>query len=117
KLRELAGRSETLVFFESPRRMVETLTLLKEGLGNRQAVVARELTKTHQEWLRGTFTEIAAAFADRDAVLGEITLVVEGAGEGAVVESNLLPLDEAIKNGLKQGLHSRELRDQLAPQY
>lgn len=117
KLRELSTRVETLVFFESPRRLLETLTLLEEGLGNRNAVVARELTKTHQEWLRGTFTDIAARFANRDAVLGEITLVVEGAGEGAAVETNQQPLDDAIKQGLKNGLNPRELRDHLMAQY
>ncbi len=75
---ELAAEPRTMVFFESRRRVAETLAELAAAFGpDRQAVACRELTKTHEEIARGTLTELAA-WAKR-GVLGEITLVVAGA--------------------------------------
>ena len=75
---ELAAERRTLVFFESPRRLPATLAELAASFGpQRRAAVCRELTKTHEEVIRGTLAELAAQLAD--GVLGEITLVVAGA--------------------------------------
>jgi 16S rRNA (cytidine1402-2'-O)-methyltransferase len=75
---ELSAEQRTLVFFESPRRVGQTLADLARAFGaDRQAVVCRELTKTHEEVVRGTLAELAARFAD--GTLGEVTLVVGGA--------------------------------------
>jgi 16S rRNA (cytidine1402-2'-O)-methyltransferase len=75
---ELAGERRTLIFFESPRRLAVTLSALATALGEgRRAAVCRELTKTHEEVRRGTLGELAAWA--RSGVLGEVTLVVEGA--------------------------------------
>ena len=57
-LRDLAGRRETLVLFEAPHRVRETLEAIRGILGNRQIVAARELTKMHEECLRGTIEEV-----------------------------------------------------------
>ena len=82
---ELAGERRTMVFFESPRRAGTTLRELSAAFGQeRRAVVCRELTKTHEEVRRGTLAELAAWAAG--GLLGEITVVVEGApaaGRGA----------------------------------
>lgn len=75
---ELAAERRTMVFFESPRRLATTLSDLSSAFGAaRSAVVCRELTKTHEEVIRGTLDELAQ-WAKAD-VLGEITLVVAGA--------------------------------------
>ncbi|MUM15595.1 16S rRNA (cytidine(1402)-2'-O)-methyltransferase [Mycobacterium sp. CBMA271] len=77
-LAELATERRTCVFFESPRRLADTLADAVEVLGPvRRAAVCRELTKTHEEVLRGTLYELAA-WAEGD-VLGEITVVLDGA--------------------------------------
>lgn len=77
-LAELAGERRTLVFFESPQRLPATLVDLAEAFGaGRRAVVARELTKLHEEVARGTLAELAVRFAEPPK--GEIALVVEGA--------------------------------------
>jgi 16S rRNA (cytidine1402-2'-O)-methyltransferase len=77
---ELAGDRRTQVYFESGRRLASTLAELATSHGDdRQAVVCRELTKTHEEIRRGTLAELAA-WAGSDAVRGEITLVVAGLG-------------------------------------
>jgi 16S rRNA (cytidine1402-2'-O)-methyltransferase len=75
---ELAAERRTLIFFESPRRLGTTLAELAAAFGgDRKAVVCRELTKTHEEVIRGTLASLAADLAD--GVLGEVTLVVGGA--------------------------------------
>jgi 16S rRNA (cytidine1402-2'-O)-methyltransferase len=68
----------TLVFYLPTRRLAEFLEAVGEVLGNRRVVVARELTKVHEEFLRGTVTELAAAVGSR-ALKGEATVLVEGA--------------------------------------
>jgi 16S rRNA (cytidine1402-2'-O)-methyltransferase len=86
---DLAAESRTLVFFESPRRIGATLADLAAAFGpDRRAVVCRELTKTHEEVLRGSLGELAARLAE--GVLGEVTLVVAGASQlpEAVAESD-----------------------------
>jgi 16S rRNA (cytidine1402-2'-O)-methyltransferase len=77
---ELAGDHRTQVYFESGRRLASTLSELAASHGeDRQAVVCRELTKTHEEIRRGTLAELTA-WAGSGAVRGEITLVVAGLG-------------------------------------
>ena len=68
----------TLIFFESPRRIKNSLKLLSELLGDRQIAVCRELTKMHEEVTRGTLSELRKNFNNRETVKGEITLVIEG---------------------------------------
>jgi 16S rRNA (cytidine1402-2'-O)-methyltransferase len=79
---ELAADARTHVLFESPYRLAKTLGELAESHGaDRRAVVCRELTKTHEEIVRGTLGELAAWASDRPGrVKGEITLVVAGLG-------------------------------------
>ena len=68
----------SLIFFESPHRIEKLLGALLDGLGNRRAVIARELTKRFEEFQRGTLKELADRMRDQRPK-GEITLVVEGA--------------------------------------
>ena len=90
----LAAEPRTCVFFESPRRLAKTLNDAVDALGpERRAVVCRELTKTHEEIVRGTLSELTEWASD--GVLGEITVVLAGAKPKAdlatlVVEVNVL---------------------------
>jgi 16S rRNA (cytidine1402-2'-O)-methyltransferase len=93
ELARLARETRTLVFFEAPHRIAETLAdLVSEFGGERRAVVARELTKTHETIYRGKLSELAQQAAnDANFQRGEITLVVSGAEEVAgAVDSQLL---------------------------
>src|SRR5208283_3385654 len=77
RLRALEAFKEaaaTLIFYEAPHRIVETLAAVEQVLGDRPVVVARELTKIHEEFLRGTAAQIRAALEARESVKGEITL-------------------------------------------
>ena len=78
KLRQMADYNGTLIFYESPHRLPGTLRNIYEVLGNRRAVLARELTKIHEEFIRGTLTEIVAQINKLETIKGEFTIVVEG---------------------------------------
>ncbi|TLX75316.1 16S rRNA (cytidine(1402)-2'-O)-methyltransferase [Labilibacter sediminis] len=78
RLQALAEESRTMIFYESPFRLVKTLKQLAEVLGNdRQTSVSRELTKLHEETKRGTLLEVASYF-EQKTVKGEIVIIVEG---------------------------------------
>ena len=79
RLRALADEPRTMVLYESPHRLPRLLRELAEHLGDdRPAAVARELTKIHEEFRRGTLAELAAEFESRERVRGEIVIVVGG---------------------------------------
>jgi 16S rRNA (cytidine1402-2'-O)-methyltransferase len=75
-LRSLGELGHTCVLFESPHRLAATLAAMAAELGDRPLVLCREMTKLHEEILRGTAGEIAAAMAARESVKGEIVLVI-----------------------------------------
>ncbi|MCB2196509.1 MAG: 16S rRNA (cytidine(1402)-2'-O)-methyltransferase [Bacteroidetes bacterium] len=78
RIQELASEQKTMVFYESPYRLVKTLTQLAEVLGEeRNASVSRELTKIHEENVRGTLKELIEYYS-KSTVKGEIVLIVEG---------------------------------------
>ena len=85
-LDEVAAERATLVFYESPLRVVDALDEMREALGDREAFLCREATKVHEEYARGRLSELRERLAARDAVKGEIVLVVAGAPEQAVEE-------------------------------
>ncbi len=80
RLTELRLMRETLVFYEAPHRIRETLAEAREVLGNRQAALARELTKLHEQFLRGTLSEISAQLMTQEP-RGEMTLVIAGSSD------------------------------------
>ena len=95
---EFAKLKATLIFFESPHRIIETLNDLGEALPGRSVAVTRELTKLHEEVLRGTASEIAEQLAARASVKGEITLLVGPPQEEEAVSEE--DLDAAITQAL-----------------
>lgn len=107
RLATLAGDQRPCVFFESPRRLGATLADLLDQWGDRRAAVCRELTKVHEEVVRGSLSELLA-WADGE-VLGEVTLVVAGADAEEPVNPVLLA--EQVAALVRAG-HSR--RDAVA---
>jgi 16S rRNA (cytidine1402-2'-O)-methyltransferase len=94
-IRELEAVPATLVFFEGPSRLAESLEDLSTILGPRPAAIARELTKMHEEVRRGTLETLAAHYADSGEVKGEIVVVVAPPAEGAA--SSAETLDDRLK--------------------
>ena len=101
-LRAVLSGSETVVAFESPRRLAATLSVLAAMDPERPAAVCRELTKVHEEVARGTAAELAERFGGR-AVRGEVVLVVGGApaGGGADVEAAADALRRLVEAGAR----------------
>ncbi len=88
-LQALSDGTATIVFYEAPHRLSETLGDLQQIVGERQIVVAREVSKVHEEFIRGTVGEVIGQLAGRE-VKGEITIVVHGStGDAPVSEQQL----------------------------
>jgi 16S rRNA (cytidine1402-2'-O)-methyltransferase len=85
KLESLAREERTIILYESPHRLLRTLTDLKGALGERRVSVARELTKKFEEVVRGTLTSAYEAFASR-SIKGEFVLVIAGADDALPAE-------------------------------
>jgi 16S rRNA (cytidine1402-2'-O)-methyltransferase len=76
-IEDLVQEKRTIVLFESPHRIAKTLNELYQAMGDRKAVLARELTKIHEEVIRGTLEDLAVV-AEEQKLKGEITLVISG---------------------------------------
>jgi len=99
-LKTLAAERRTCVFFESPRRLADTLKDAVDVLGaDRKAVVCRELTKTHEEIVRGTLGELAEWANDK--VLGEITVVLAGATPKAELATLVDEVNALVDDGVR----------------
>lgn len=106
RLRELVPIPGALVMYESPHRVAATLAAVAEVFPQRRAALVRELTKLHEEVLRGPAPQLAALVAERDEIKGECVVVIEGpvAGEERPAPQVAeLPLDEAIVAALEAG--------------
>ncbi len=77
RLMQFRSFNSTLIFYESPHRIAQTLADAREILGEREAAVARELTKLHEEIVRGRLSELAERFKSEDAARGEMVLVID----------------------------------------
>ena len=114
KLESLRFVRETLVLYEAPHRVLETLSEAQTVLGNRRAALAREVTKLHEQFLRGTLADIRAQLQMQEP-RGEITLVIAGASE---TDEQPLPLHESLTTQLEQliqtGISRNDALKQLA---
>ena len=107
---ELVGETRTMVFFESPRRLGASLRALREGLGSaRRACVCRELTKTHEDVVRGTLGELAERFDGE--VLGEVVVVADAAAAEvlALADAGLRLKDAAAHVAGRTGTRTKDL--------
>jgi 16S rRNA (cytidine1402-2'-O)-methyltransferase len=100
---QVQAEPRTLVIYEAPHRLVETLADLLDGLGDREAAVAREVTKLHEEIWRGTLSGALAEFGGRD-VRGEITLVIGGAASAGAEVWSAEQVRAALADHLAQGV-------------
>lgn len=127
RLGALAHEERTLVFFESPRRVPQTLEDMATVFGpDRRVVVARELTKIHEEVIRGTVAEVAERLTDREQLKGEVVLVLEGGDPlpppdlGALVAEARELVDGGVRKRVaahevaaRHGVHANPIYDAL----
>jgi 16S rRNA (cytidine1402-2'-O)-methyltransferase len=113
-LAQLRPLPAQLVFYESPHRLRQTLLDLAETLGDRPALVARELTKVHEEQARGLLSKLAERFSDE--VRGEVVVVVSGASAKAEAEDPA-ELEREVRERLARGERPRQIADALSGEY
>jgi 16S rRNA (cytidine1402-2'-O)-methyltransferase len=114
RLQAVRGEPRTLIFYETPHRLKDSLDDIREVLDDREITLAREVTKMHEEFLRGRVSEIFNQIADRE-IKGELTLVIAGrAGESTVP---LEQLKEEIHTLAAEGMRIKEIAEVLGAKY
>ena len=113
KLEEIKKSEKTIIIYEAPHKMKATLEDLKDIVENRKIVLARELTKIHEEFIRGNIDELLNKIGD---LKGEMILIIEGAPkiENAENELSLLSLEEHYKYYEKQGFSKKDIIKKIA---
>lgn len=115
KLEELKYETKTLIFYEAPHKLKGTLELMQEILGDRNIVLAKELTKIHEEFLRGSISQILEKI---DLIKGEFVILVQGSNSSkADVEKDLInnkTLEEHYEIYEKMGLDKKEIIKRIA---
>ncbi|MGA8181670.1 MAG: 16S rRNA (cytidine(1402)-2'-O)-methyltransferase [Desulfobacterales bacterium] len=96
QLQELAHETRTLIFYESPGRILAFMNEIKAVMGDRYGVLCREMTKLHEESLRGRLSEVIETLSNRPAVKGECTLLVKGSEDNMSVSRDIVR-DELIE--------------------
>lgn len=112
-LETVRSTPEVVVLFESPERTADTLTELARIMPERRCVVARELTKMHEEFVRGTIDELAKSLSERE-LLGEVTIVIGPQENVGTPEMSDEDLDKLIDAELGRGRRPRDVADEVA---
>ena len=102
EIASLKSRKETIILYEAPHRIMKTLGLLKDGLGDRYICLARELTKINEEYIRGNLSELLEL--DEATIKGEIVLIIEGNKEETSIDDKQIisRVEYFVKLGLSQ---------------
>ena len=113
KIEEIKKSEKTIIIYEAPHKIKNTLLDLKEILKNRKIVLARELTKIHEEFIRKNIEEL---LEEIDNIKGEIILIIEGSKDERSNENelNFLSLEEHYNYYEKQGLDKKEIIKKIA---
>ena len=114
KLKKIEFAKETVIIYEAPHKLKQTLKDLENILENRKITVAREITKIHEEFVRGTASELLDIFQD---VKGEFVLIIEKSNKELVEDMqnlNDLTLEEHYKYYEKKGLDKKEIIKKIA---
>lgn len=115
RLNEVSEQPFTLIFFETPHRIADSLEDIRSTLGNRRICVAREMTKLYEEYWRGDVSGAIEHFGSKDA-RGEFTLVIEGKTKEENTVWTEEELTQAIKKELEDGKSAKEISAALAEQ-
>jgi len=112
-IQSVKSEAATVIFYEAPHRILDALADIESAIGSRPVVVARELTKIHEEYLRGTAAQIRAELASRDSVRGEFTILI---GKATKPEADGTPLDDAVESCIRNGLSRMDAMKLVARQ-
>ena len=107
ELRKLSTKEETLIFYEAPHRIDDTLECMLKILGNRKACIARELTKKFEEYHRGTIEELFN-LSVKGVLKGEMVLVIEGSKADNVLTLGNFELIDEVNKYIDQGMSTKD---------
>lgn len=110
-LESLSDETATLIFYEAPHRITESLDDIAAVMGNRDVVAARELTKMYEEVLRGTAAEISATLASRDSIRGEFVVLI---GKALAPPADVVPVEEVMEALIATGVERMEAMKTVA---
>ena len=117
ELARLKGLQATIILYESPHRVKETLRTIQKQLGNRQIVIAREITKIYEQFIRGNVEKVLK-WAEENVVKGECCIVIEGSSDTEVADTSwweMLSIAEHVKAyEEKEGLSNKEAMKRVA---
>jgi 16S rRNA (cytidine1402-2'-O)-methyltransferase len=114
RLQAVRAETRTLVFYEAPHRLRDALNDIHELLGNREAALAREVSKVHEEFLRGPVSELIRALQHQE-VRGEVTLIIGGSAGESRVDEDLLRAE--IRELKDKGLRVKEIAEILGEKF
>jgi 16S rRNA (cytidine1402-2'-O)-methyltransferase len=114
KLQTLRDETRTLIFYEAPHRLKEALDDIHELLGNREAVLAREVSKIHEEFLRGPVSELVRTLGGGE-MRGEVTLIISGSSGAPDVSEDRLKAE--IRELKGKGLRVKEIAEVLGEKF
>jgi len=119
-LEQLRSIDAALIFYESPNRLVDALGSIESILPACTLAVCRELTKLHEEVVRGPVSSVRAAFEARASVKGEIVLVIDAPNEGEKAVSDARSAADAASRAselLEQGVRPKQIARQIADEF
>ena len=116
QLQAMADETRTMIFYESPNRIVKLLELIHDIMGDRQAVLAREMTKLHEEFLRGSISTLQNQLEERRQIKGECTLLIAGA-TGKSDDAFSLASDELAERLTNDDQRLSELAREISKKY
>lgn len=103
---------DTIIFYESPLRLKDTIILMEQILGNREVVIARELTKKYEEYIRGTLAEVCQLELQ---LKGEIVIIIKGASQSYLqMDLNKQPLESHFNYYVNKGIEEKEAMKMVA---
>ncbi len=115
KLEEIKKHTQTVILYEAPHKLINTLKSMLEEIGDRNICLAREITKIHEEYIRGRISEVLQRISEPK---GEYVLILEGndKNEEEINKENLnkLSLEEHFEHYKKQGLDKKEIIKKIA---
>ena len=106
ELQEMIRRKETIILYEAPHRISKTLNLLFQVLGDRHVCLARELTKQHEEFIRGPLSELIEI--DPETLKGEMVLIIEGRKDEIKPDLNNEDIYQMVKNFVGMGMSTKD---------
>ncbi len=120
KLTELGQLDAALIFYESPNRLKDSLSVIAEIYPLREIAVCRELTKLHEEVVRGTSSSVADNFAFRESVKGEVVIVIEPASENEKelsLQNSQASAEVRARELLETGMRPKEVSQALSKEF